>query len=146
MAVKVLKASDARSRESFLNEMSILKSLHHSNIVQFLGACVFQNNVALVTEFMLEGDLWHGLAVDTTKSLSFYNRLPFVELHKSLQRSTPAILESKMPAVCLSIVRLQRPFLPTFANHNQYPCNSAVNSHLGAEDFSVETVATSVHC
>lgn len=74
VAVKVLKASDARSREAFLNELSILKSLHHSNIVQFLGACVFQSNVALVTEFMLEGDLWHALSGDTSKSLSFYER------------------------------------------------------------------------
>jgi len=39
VAVKVLKASDARSREAFLNEMSILKSLHHSNIVQVLNFC-----------------------------------------------------------------------------------------------------------
>lgn len=74
VAVKVLKASDARSREAFLNEMSILKSLHHSNIVQFLGACLLQNTVALVTEFMPEGDLWHLLSNDTSKSLSFYER------------------------------------------------------------------------
>lgn len=70
----MLKASDARSREAFLNEMSILKSLHHSNIVQFLGACLLQNTVALVTEFMPEGDLWHLLSNDTSKSLSFYER------------------------------------------------------------------------
>lgn len=70
----MLKAKDARSREAFLNEMSILKSLHHCNIVQFLGACVLQSTVALVTEYMPEGDLWHGLSADNYRSLSFYQR------------------------------------------------------------------------
>ena len=74
VAVKVLKTSDARSQEAFLNEMSILKSLHHGNIVQFLGACLLRKTVALVTEFMPQGDLWHALSSDPTKELGWYMR------------------------------------------------------------------------
>ena len=74
MAVKVLRARDARAQEAFLHEMRILKALHHTNIVQFLGGCLLQHNVALVTEFLPEGDLWHAIACDYDRSLSFYNR------------------------------------------------------------------------
>ena len=109
VAVKVLKASDPRSREAFLTEMAILKSLHHSNIVQFLGACVLQNTVALVTEYLPEGDLWHALSADSTRVLSFYNRSGsciaetklwnhlcsrVLQTHEACMNSLPAVLMS----------------------------------------------------
>ena len=35
---------------------------------------MLQNTVALVTEYLPEGDLWHALSTDSARVLSFYNR------------------------------------------------------------------------
>jgi len=44
-----------------LREVAILKSCRDRNIVQFLGACILDERILLVTELMESGDLWHAL-------------------------------------------------------------------------------------
>ena len=40
MAVKVLDNMDARAMRDFKHEVAFLMNLHHSYVVQFLGACI----------------------------------------------------------------------------------------------------------
>ncbi len=41
--------------EEFNREITLLRSLHHPNILQFLGACSVPPNICLVTEYMPRG-------------------------------------------------------------------------------------------
>ena len=40
VAVKVLEGMDARALRDFKHEVVFLMNLHHSYVVQFLGACI----------------------------------------------------------------------------------------------------------
>ncbi|KAH9091275.1 hypothetical protein LEN26_018807 [Aphanomyces euteiches] len=60
--------------QAFMNEIKLFSTLSHGNIVQFVGASwTTLNDLALITEFMSEGDLRDYLFHDfTTQSLSWY--------------------------------------------------------------------------
>lgn len=57
MVLKELLRYDKESRVSFLKEVSILKTLHHPNILQFIGVFVKDNQLNLVTEYISGGTL-----------------------------------------------------------------------------------------
>lgn len=62
VAVKVLhRAADERRSREFVHEVTLLKSLSHRHVVQFLGACTSGPMAMLVTEFMELGDLWRAM-------------------------------------------------------------------------------------
>uniref|UniRef100_A0A7S3PSS7 non-specific serine/threonine protein kinase n=1 Tax=Aplanochytrium stocchinoi TaxID=215587 RepID=A0A7S3PSS7_9STRA len=45
-------------RQRFLDEVDLMSKLHHPNIVQFMGACVQEPNIALVIEYLTGGNFW----------------------------------------------------------------------------------------
>jgi len=42
----------------FLKEIKLLSSLHHPNIVLFIGACIVKPNICLVMELLSKGNLF----------------------------------------------------------------------------------------
>jgi hypothetical protein len=62
VAVKVLRDQSYTSRDEFGKEVGLLKTLHNSNIVQFQGACLEEDKMLLITEFMDGGDLFKAIA------------------------------------------------------------------------------------
>ncbi len=58
----------------FRAEMAFLSELHHPNIVLFIGACVKQPNLCIVTEFVKQGSLKEILA-DNSHKLSWKQKL-----------------------------------------------------------------------
>ena len=64
VAVKFLKGSMTDSPESvkqFLDEINILKNLHHPNILLYMGACTIGPQYFFVTEFCENGNLFEFL-------------------------------------------------------------------------------------
>ena len=55
VAVKFVAGQSKGEQERFLREVVILQSLHHTKIVQFLGASMVENDIMLVTECVLHG-------------------------------------------------------------------------------------------
>jgi len=52
----------------FLKEIKLLSSLHHPNIVLFIGACIVKPNVCLVMEMLNKGNLFDFIHSEETKS------------------------------------------------------------------------------
>ena len=74
VAVKFVQGQSRKEQERFEREVSILKSLRHTNIVQFLGASIVRGQIMLVTEFMVRGDLWTAMSHDHNHVLSWFKR------------------------------------------------------------------------
>ncbi|GJN25957.1 hypothetical protein PR202_gb13847 [Eleusine coracana subsp. coracana] len=60
VAVKYLKTEHTNdsSKVEFLQEIRILRSVHHENVVRFYGACTKQRKYLIVTEYMPGGNLY----------------------------------------------------------------------------------------
>ncbi|PAN40868.1 hypothetical protein PAHAL_7G346200 [Panicum hallii] len=60
VAIKFLKAEHVNdsSKVEFLQEIMILKSVNHDNVVRFYGACTKQSKYVIVTEYMPGGNLY----------------------------------------------------------------------------------------
>lgn len=74
VAVKVVLGQSRKEQERFQREVDILKSLRHTNIVQFLDASIVGGQIMLVTEYMSRGDLWTALSHDHNHLLSWHKR------------------------------------------------------------------------
>ncbi|CAL8471975.1 g11517 [Coccomyxa elongata] len=81
VAVKFVTGHSPKEQQRFRNEVAILKSLRHVNIVQFLGASLAGDQIMLVTEYMPRGDLWRALSQDSTHHFSWRNMGWQVALH-----------------------------------------------------------------
>ncbi|EGD83226.1 TKL/LISK/LIMK protein kinase [Salpingoeca rosetta] len=57
VVVKELKESDNTARAAFVAEMSLLKSLHHHNVLHFMGIFCKDDKLHLLTEFVGGGSL-----------------------------------------------------------------------------------------
>jgi len=83
VAVKVPRLSDMGSTDSYLhelaNELRILRSLQHPNIVSFLGACVEAEvgDLALILE-LVEGPTVHDYVLDSKAVPSYVERYALV--------------------------------------------------------------------
>ncbi|RCV14788.1 hypothetical protein SETIT_3G006300v2 [Setaria italica] len=60
VAIKFLRAEHVNdsSKLEFLQEVTILKSVNHDNVVRFYGACTKQRKYVIVTEYMPGGNLY----------------------------------------------------------------------------------------
>eukprot|EP00475_Leptophrys_vorax_P022165 TRINITY_DN30155_c0_g1_i1.p1 TRINITY_DN30155_c0_g1~~TRINITY_DN30155_c0_g1_i1.p1 ORF type:complete len:332 (-),score=56.38 TRINITY_DN30155_c0_g1_i1:496-1491(-) len=58
-----MKHSDKDTMKRFLREVEIMRSLRHPNIVEFMGVCIEQPNICIVTEYLKKGSL-HDLLRD----------------------------------------------------------------------------------
>mmetsp|Transcript_18116 Transcript_18116/g.54546 ORF Transcript_18116/g.54546 Transcript_18116/m.54546 type:complete len:1319 (+) Transcript_18116:310-4266(+) len=118
VAVKVLRDQSYTSREEFSREVALLKALHNSNIVQFQGACVEDDKMLLITEFMDGGDLFKAIsrkqvtwamrgksiAIDVLRGLHFLHSKRIV--HMDLK--SPNILLSRHGVAKLADVGLAK--------------------------------------
>ncbi|KAK8519350.1 hypothetical protein V6N12_025390 [Hibiscus sabdariffa] len=78
VAIKMFLEQDlnAESMEDFCNEISILSSLRHPNVILFLGACTKPPQLSLVTEYMEMGSLYFLIhSSGQKKRLSWRRRL-----------------------------------------------------------------------
>eukprot|EP00028_Trichosphaerium_sp_Am-I-7-wt_P004129 CAMPEP_0168524752 /NCGR_PEP_ID=MMETSP0405-20121227/10853_1 /TAXON_ID=498012 /ORGANISM="Trichosphaerium sp, Strain Am-I-7 wt" /LENGTH=328 /DNA_ID=CAMNT_0008547051 /DNA_START=738 /DNA_END=1720 /DNA_ORIENTATION=+ len=103
VAVKTIKVPmeylDAVSKREWIREIKLLSELSHPNVVQFLGACVTEDNIYLVTEYLPRGSVGDLLAkkpilskimivrimADTAAGIHYlHNRTP-VLVHRDLK-------------------------------------------------------------
>ncbi|VAI43860.1 unnamed protein product [Triticum turgidum subsp. durum] len=76
VAVKVRSESSSQGGKEFLAEAQHLTRIHHKNLVSLVGYCKDRNHLALVYEYMPEGNLQdHLRATSTSKPLSWEQRL-----------------------------------------------------------------------
>uniref|UniRef100_A0A453NC43 Protein kinase domain-containing protein n=1 Tax=Aegilops tauschii subsp. strangulata TaxID=200361 RepID=A0A453NC43_AEGTS len=76
VAVKVRSESSSQGGKEFLAEARHLTRIHHKNLVSLAGYCKDRNHLALVYEYMPEGNLQdHLRATSTCKPLSWEQRL-----------------------------------------------------------------------
>ncbi len=76
VAVKVFSApSSARDMEVLHTEIAVLRSCNSSNIVQFHGVCLKQDNIWVVMELLEQGSLYNSLERSKRRCL-WYRRCP----------------------------------------------------------------------
>ncbi|KAA8523209.1 hypothetical protein F0562_009632 [Nyssa sinensis] len=57
VAVKMLSASSSQGSKEFQTEAELLMRVHHRNLASFVGYCDDKNNLALIYEYMANGNL-----------------------------------------------------------------------------------------
>ncbi|KAF3339580.1 receptor-like protein kinase [Carex littledalei] len=76
VAVKVRSESSSQGTEQFLNEVEKLSRVHHKNLVSLVGYCKDGNHIALIYEYMEEGNLQDRLTgCKVSEPLSWKQRL-----------------------------------------------------------------------
>ncbi|XP_056698796.1 probable LRR receptor-like serine/threonine-protein kinase At1g07650 isoform X2 [Spinacia oleracea] len=61
IAVKQLSAKSSQGNREFVNEIGMISSLYHPNLVRLYGCCVDTSQLVLVYEYMENKDLGHAL-------------------------------------------------------------------------------------
>ncbi|XP_033747383.1 LIM domain kinase 1-like isoform X2 [Pecten maximus] len=74
MVLKEMCRFDEETQKSFLKEVSVLRSLDHPNVLQFLGVLYKEKKLNLITEFMAGGTLKE-LLQDMSKPLPWTRRI-----------------------------------------------------------------------
>ncbi|KAK2654557.1 hypothetical protein Ddye_014413 [Dipteronia dyeriana] len=75
VAVKVLAKLSAQGFQQFEAEVKLLMRVHHRNLVSLVGYCDEDNKMALVYEYMANGDLQEHLSDSNANILSWEGRL-----------------------------------------------------------------------
>ncbi|KAF3328436.1 putative LRR receptor-like serine/threonine-protein kinase [Carex littledalei] len=78
VAVKVRSDSSSQGTQQFLNEVEMLSRVHHKNLVSLVGYCNDGNYIALIYEYMQEGNLQDrlkGISASNAQPLSWKQRL-----------------------------------------------------------------------
>ncbi|XP_062102269.1 wall-associated receptor kinase-like 14 [Humulus lupulus] len=75
VAIKKIKHRDNNSIEQVMNEIKLLSSVSHPNLVRLLGCCIEQGEQILVYEFMPNGTLSQHLQRERGKGLPWTIRL-----------------------------------------------------------------------
>jgi len=78
VAVKVLDFDEMNEEDcsSYLEEVALLSTLNHPNVVKFIGASLFPPNLFIVLKYASRGSLYHYLEKDREKKfLTLSNRL-----------------------------------------------------------------------
>ncbi|XP_011002652.1 PREDICTED: probable LRR receptor-like serine/threonine-protein kinase At1g05700 isoform X2 [Populus euphratica] len=75
VAVKLLSQSSRQGYKEFLAEVQLLMIVHHRNLVSLVGYCNEQENMALVYEYMANGNLKEQLLENSTNMLNWRARL-----------------------------------------------------------------------
>ncbi|XP_015520631.2 probable serine/threonine-protein kinase DDB_G0271402 isoform X1 [Neodiprion lecontei] len=78
MVLKELYRVDEEAQKNFLKEVAVLRSLHHNNVLRFIGVLYKEKKLHLVTEFISGGTL-RGLLHDTNESLPWEQRTSFAK-------------------------------------------------------------------
>ncbi|KAL9345279.1 hypothetical protein Peur_062954 [Populus x canadensis] len=75
VAVKLLSQSSRQGYKEFLAEVQLLMIVHHRNLVSLVGYCNEHENMALVYEYMANGNLKEQLLENSTYMLNWRERL-----------------------------------------------------------------------
>uniref|UniRef100_A0A2K1WSK7 Protein kinase domain-containing protein n=1 Tax=Populus trichocarpa TaxID=3694 RepID=A0A2K1WSK7_POPTR len=75
VAVKLLSQSSRQGCKEFLAEVQLLMIVHHKNLVSLVGYCNEHENMALVYEYMANGNLKEQLLENSTNMLNWRERL-----------------------------------------------------------------------
>lgn len=77
LAVKILKPTENAAKE-FVQEIEIITSLNHKNLISLFGLCFEDNKLLLVYDFLYRGSLEENLHGNLH---NFINFIPFVLLN-----------------------------------------------------------------
>ncbi|MED6190560.1 hypothetical protein PIB30_107079 [Stylosanthes scabra] len=76
VAVKVFSpSSSSQGPKEFQTEAELLMTVHHKNLVSFIGYCDDDNRMALIYEYMANGNLKDYLSVRNSHSMSWERRI-----------------------------------------------------------------------
>ncbi|XP_043482401.1 LIM domain kinase 1 isoform X1 [Leptopilina heterotoma] len=78
MVLKELYRVDEEAQKNFLKEVAVLRSLHHNNVLRFIGVLYKDKKLHLVTEFIAGGTL-RELLHDSNKPLPWEQRTSFAK-------------------------------------------------------------------
>ncbi|XP_057319682.1 LIM domain kinase 1 isoform X1 [Microplitis mediator] len=78
MVLKELYRVDEEAQKNFLKEVAVLRSLHHNNVLRFIGVLYKDKKLHLVTEYIAGGTL-RGLLHDTNVPLPWEQRTSFAK-------------------------------------------------------------------
>ncbi|XP_015435959.1 PREDICTED: LIM domain kinase 1 [Dufourea novaeangliae] len=76
MVLKELYRVDEEAQKNFLKEVAVLRSLHHNNVLRFIGVLYKDKKLHLVTEYIAGGTL-RALLHDTNEILPWEQRTSF---------------------------------------------------------------------
>ncbi|XP_028770227.1 probable LRR receptor-like serine/threonine-protein kinase At4g29180 isoform X2 [Neltuma alba] len=75
VAVKMLSPSSSQGPKEFQTEAELLMTVHHRNLVSFIGYCDDDNKMALIYEYMANGNLKNYLSDKNSNTLTWQKRL-----------------------------------------------------------------------
>ncbi|XP_070662983.1 probable LRR receptor-like serine/threonine-protein kinase At4g29180 isoform X2 [Malus domestica] len=76
VAVKMLSASSTQGPREFQTEAELLMRIHHRNLASFIGYCDDANNLALIYEYMANGNLKNSLSdAERSSQMTWETRL-----------------------------------------------------------------------
>ncbi|XP_043286294.1 LIM domain kinase 1 isoform X2 [Venturia canescens] len=78
MVLKELYRVDEDAQKNFLKEVAVLRSLHHNNVLRFIGVLYKEKKLHLVTEYISGGTL-RGLLHDCNEPLPWEQRTSFAK-------------------------------------------------------------------
>ncbi|XP_034935704.1 LIM domain kinase 1 isoform X2 [Chelonus insularis] len=78
MVLKELYRVDEEAQKNFLKEVAVLRSLHHNNVLRFIGVLYKDKKLHLVTEYIAGGTL-RGLLHDSNVPLPWEQRTSFAK-------------------------------------------------------------------
>ncbi|XP_030754913.1 LIM domain kinase 1 isoform X2 [Sitophilus oryzae] len=78
MVLKELYRVDEEAQKNFLKEVAVLRSLHHSNVLRFIGVLYKEQKLNLVTEYISGGTLTE-LLQDSAQPLPWEQRVSFAK-------------------------------------------------------------------
>ena len=78
MVLKELYRVDEDAQKNFLKEVAVLRSLHHNNVLRFIGVLYKDKKLHLVTEYISGGTL-RGLLHDANEPLPWEQRTSFAK-------------------------------------------------------------------
>jgi LIM domain kinase 1 len=78
MVLKELYRVDEEAQKNFLKEVAVLRSLHHNNVLRFIGVLYKERRLHLVTEYISGGTLTE-LIHDTAQPLPWEQRVSFAK-------------------------------------------------------------------
>ncbi|KAF5271995.1 hypothetical protein FQR65_LT04976 [Abscondita terminalis] len=78
MVVKELYRVDEEAQRNFLKEVAVLRSLHHTNVLRFIGVLYKEQRLHLVTEYIAGGTL-RELIHDLSQPLPWEQRVSFAK-------------------------------------------------------------------
>ncbi|KAG4194737.1 hypothetical protein ERO13_A06G069800v2 [Gossypium hirsutum] len=94
VAVKMLSTSSKQGSKEFQAEAELLMRVHHRNLASFIGYCDEGSNMALIYEYMANGNLKDYLSYKSSNPLSWEMRLR-IAIHAAQDVKTANILLSE---------------------------------------------------